>query len=69
MWQTVTQGKIFKAEVCNRAKDGTLFWVDTTVVPFLDETGKPFQYIVIRFDLTERKRADAALAKAHQELV
>ncbi len=69
LWQTITQGKIWKGEVCNRTKDGTLFWVDTTVVPFLDETGKPFQYIVIRFDITERKRADAALAKAHQELV
>jgi PAS domain S-box-containing protein len=69
LWQTVTQGRIWKGEVCNRAKDGTLFWADTTVVPFVDATGKPFQYIVIRFDLSERKRADAALAKAHRELL
>lgn len=60
-WTTIKTGNVLKGDVCNKAKDGTLHWADTTIVPFLDEKGKPTQFLAIRNDVTEKRKLEQEL--------
>lgn len=60
-WQTIKSGEVLKGDVCNKAKDGSLHWADTTIVPFLDEKGKPTQFLAIRNDITEKRKLEQEL--------
>lgn len=58
MWKTISSGELWEGEIKNRAKNGQYYWVHTTIVPVLDDRGRPYQYISIRFEITDRKKAE-----------
>ena len=64
MWATIGKGQIWQAEVRNRRKDGSFYWVDSTIAPFMDEHGKPLRYVSIRTDITARKHSEVAMQQA-----
>jgi PAS domain S-box-containing protein len=69
MWQAISTGRIWQGEICNRKKNGDLYWVGTTITPFLDENGRPYMYVAVRQDITELKNAQAQIVDQEMQLV
>jgi PAS domain S-box-containing protein len=66
MYRTVGSGQPWHAEICNRSRDGALYWVDITIAPFIGDDGRPQEYVAISTDITERKRAEQAAETANR---
>jgi PAS domain S-box-containing protein len=69
LWRTISAGKVWKGEVCNKKKNGDHYWVNTTIVPFLGGDGKPVQFLSIRYEITELKEAKQIIMKQQEKLV
>lgn len=66
--QTITQGETYHGEIQNKAKDGSYFWIAMTIVPFLDQSGKPYQYVTISTDITEQKKNEAVILEIKERI-
>lgn len=68
LWRTINSGKVWQGEICNRRRDGSLYWVESTITPFLDGTGRPYQYVSIRTEITPIKLAEITLRTSEERL-
>lgn len=68
MWKTIASGKTWRAEVKNKAKDGSFYWVDTFVMPFVDQQGNVHEFLSIRNDITQRKEQEANIVMLNESL-
>jgi len=69
LWKTIAAGQVWRGDVCNRKKSGELYWVATTIVPFLDTDNQPYQYLAIRQEITALKQAEEKIMEQQAHLV
>jgi diguanylate cyclase (GGDEF)-like protein/PAS domain S-box-containing protein len=68
LWATISVGRVWRGEICNRRKDGTFYWVASTILPFVGEDGLPSRYVSVRTDITAVKEAQHVLERSRDEL-
>ncbi|MDP3352539.1 MAG: PAS domain S-box protein [Flavobacteriaceae bacterium] len=67
LWDTIKSGKVLRTEIRNKSKTGEFYWVDSTIIPFVDENNIPFQYVAIQSDITSKKEFEEQLVHAKQD--
>ncbi|MEK4496798.1 EAL domain-containing protein [Ureibacillus sp. FSL W8-0352] len=67
MWSEIGKGNIWRGEIKNKKKDGSYYWVHATIVPFLNEKGKPYKYLSIRTDITKEKELEEELERSYKK--
>lgn len=68
LWKTISSGNVWQGEICNKAKDGSYYWVYSTIAPFLNKNGVIEKYVSVRFDITKQKNQQEELKQANEEL-
>jgi PAS domain S-box-containing protein len=68
LWLTISKGRVWKGEFCNETKDKSIYWVDMTIIPFLNEKNEPYEYLILEDDITERKAAVESLSRSYQDI-
>ncbi|MCK4865045.1 MAG: response regulator [Gammaproteobacteria bacterium] len=69
MWETLSSGEIWRGQICNRKKNGGEYWVEATIVPFMDENGLPYKYVSVRTDITEVKLSEEDAKESEKRLL